>query len=464
MFSFDRADCWTATGTSFNDCCLRATPPSSCFEGFDKWAISTCCDPLLNEDVAQWLARSACATRPHVPSLEARQSELEALVKLLQPQAEDRANRWLSTSVRFKLALVSILSSRNAHRRVALELGVGNSATTVLLSALFCKLITVDGQPTWLMHSASQGLPNVFHVQLDLTKDSWRTFSESEMIDFVFIDAVHTYTGVRRDVINALTVLQHAEKPMIAFHDYNLPGVMGVVTQYQLLGALHSCEAIGEVFAAEEIFSERLVNVDPHYPADLQIPGPFYEGVICEVDAKAATTLLQDVQIQHNSVWQVYRQIGDVLPYGSMQMFPGAADSYGTLIITAQGQNAPWFGTWSSNMSIVDISIETQNGRQKGTLHFSKTRQSFLATIKRPVASNDTNLRRRERWADLSPFEAYGPRAVRFRSTGLRIFRGLLPETELYGLATSVIDREFVDVNFQPLVFKRTRLENVLSQ
>ncbi|CAE7651009.1 bem46 [Symbiodinium sp. CCMP2592] len=87
----------------------------------------------------------------------------------------------------------------------------------------------------------TNGSRNVIFVTGDSGVDRWHAF-RSNRIDAVVIDADHRYDSVLADISNALSVqtVKH-----FAFHDYQAPGVRQAITEFEELGALVNCQAIG---------------------------------------------------------------------------------------------------------------------------------------------------------------------------------------------------------------------------
>eukprot|EP00747_Dinoflagellata_sp_TGD_P100938 gnl/TRDRNA2_/TRDRNA2_168192_c1_seq1.p1 gnl/TRDRNA2_/TRDRNA2_168192_c1~~gnl/TRDRNA2_/TRDRNA2_168192_c1_seq1.p1 ORF type:complete len:152 (+),score=14.79 gnl/TRDRNA2_/TRDRNA2_168192_c1_seq1:90-545(+) len=132
--------CWSQNIT-FAACCLPTRPPPTCFTGLRRAsdAVRCCNQAPFQEAARSRLAPAACAARSlGRAALRLRRDAFEALAKLVQPQSEERLRRWASTSLRFKRHLFEKLSAaRRPHRLTALEIGVGSSSTTALLSTLF---------------------------------------------------------------------------------------------------------------------------------------------------------------------------------------------------------------------------------------------------------------------------------------------------------------------------------------
>eukprot|EP00439_Symbiodinium_sp_Y106_P017187 s1155_g2.t1 len=159
-------------------------------------------------------------------------------------RAPERKQNIYTTTRLFKRHLAQYFCPMTASQQLTVaEIGVFHGHTTAVLAAVFQQVIAVDVEESYLRLAARQtnGSRNVIFVTGDSGVDRWHSF-RSNRIDAVVIDADHRYESVLADISNALSVktVKH-----FAFHDYQAPGVRHAITEFEEMGALVNCQAIG---------------------------------------------------------------------------------------------------------------------------------------------------------------------------------------------------------------------------
>eukprot|EP00928_Gymnodinium_smaydae_P010499 TRINITY_DN13967_c1_g1_i1.p1 TRINITY_DN13967_c1_g1~~TRINITY_DN13967_c1_g1_i1.p1 ORF type:complete len:510 (-),score=103.53 TRINITY_DN13967_c1_g1_i1:152-1681(-) len=488
-------DCWPpGTSATFAECCASATPPPTCFAGRGASVAARCCEesPLWGDlEVLRHLQQETCRARPRTSPL-ARPGSMEhrALATLLQrsqPPAGDRIFRWTSTSLRLKQDLLQRLTARGAHRRTALEIGVGNSATTLLLAALFCKVLAADLVAPLLAGALTQGFSNVFHIQLDSTYESWRVIAETELVSFVLVDADHHYANAVRDIARAVALLARAPQPLLALHDFNLLAVRQAVRAFADVGVLYGCEAIGENFTVEEAC--RCSNDEEAW----DVPGTwrsgedcgslrgrthpvYHEGLLCRVDPRVARRISADLrplptspQQPPSTVWHLYDAFTPDFPFGTLRLLQGAHLDAGGAALLLEGRfpataterlptkRRMWLGAWTLGPSrrLREIPSELRfflhvgapeapSGRLNGTIVFNAGRTAFRAKVHGTGASGDADASDAAdgQWVLVPRSDVVGLPPI---GSPLEVYRGPLPLQEFFGVAASVMHREMQD-------------------
>jgi lipopolysaccharide biosynthesis glycosyltransferase len=147
------------------------------------------------------------------------------------------------------------------------EIGSHKGYTTKILSYMFSKVYAVDNSIEWTKFNKhyNRDRTNIEYIMLDLYKDSWNILPED--IDVVFIDAGHSYTCCKSDILNSLNRFHKLK--YIIFDDYGVwEGVKKI---------------IDELIDRHILIFERFIGL-----AD--VPGPHglvkdtHEGIICRVN------------------------------------------------------------------------------------------------------------------------------------------------------------------------------------
>ena len=153
------------------------------------------------------------------------------------------------------------------------EIGSHKGYTTRTLSTFFQKVYSVDNSPEWTQINKhyNRDLRNIHYVSLDIYKEDWNVLPEN--IDVVFIDAIHTYSSCKSDLLHAVQRFKNLK--YIIFDDYGVwSGVKTLVDEF--------------VYAKKLVIESWIGLVD--------VPGPnglvkhTHEGVICSVQKSVAPT------------------------------------------------------------------------------------------------------------------------------------------------------------------------------
>ena len=140
--------------------------------------------------------------------------------------------------------------------KTMIEIGSFVGESTILFAQSFKKVIAIDpfladydpADPT----SYSFEFKNVYDTYLDrtspysniqtltMTSDAAAEILNEDMFDFIYIDGLHTYDGVKTDIINYLPKLKKGG--VIGGHDYSnvIPHLVGVY------------DAVNEMFGAPD--------------------------------------------------------------------------------------------------------------------------------------------------------------------------------------------------------------------
>ena len=153
-----------------------------------------------------------------------------------------------TTSLKFKKDIIECFSEIGKDY-TALELGTNHGHTTRILSFVFNKVITMDWRedPNLKMaRELNKDRDNITYIQKDLYKENWNIDS----FDVAFIDANHTYEGVKSDLENCLKYGN--DEMYFIFDDYGHPMSKGpnqVVNEY--LNSLDGFERVTYIGESE---------------------------------------------------------------------------------------------------------------------------------------------------------------------------------------------------------------------
>ena len=109
------------------------------------------------------------------------------------------------------------------------EIGSHKGYTTRYLSDIFETVYPVDNSIEWtnFNKNLNKDKKNIEYIHLDIYKNSWNVIPE---VDVVFIDADHSYDGVKSDMNNSLKRFKNLK--YIIFDDYGVwPGVKKLVDE-----------------------------------------------------------------------------------------------------------------------------------------------------------------------------------------------------------------------------------------
>lgn len=124
------------------------------------------------------------------------------------------------------------------------EIGSHKGYSTRFLSKIFTKVYAVDNsiEFTNFNKNFNKDLNNIEYVILDIYNDSWESISDT--VDVVFIDAVHSYSGCKSDIMNSIHRFKNLK--YIIFDDYGVwGGVKTAVDEFIRNGSLAFCTYIG---------------------------------------------------------------------------------------------------------------------------------------------------------------------------------------------------------------------------
>ncbi len=125
-----------------------------------------------------------------------------------------------TTSLKFKIDLINYFQNiEGSEDFVCTEVGTSLGYTTGVLAQLFGKVYALEYDKNNLAHSQTinQKHNNITYRNIDVYKEDWET---KEKVNVSFIDCVHEYIEVGRDIGNSL---RRGEGEMyLVFDDYGL--------------------------------------------------------------------------------------------------------------------------------------------------------------------------------------------------------------------------------------------------
>ena len=151
------------------------------------------------------------------------------------------------------------------HLKIA-EIGSHKGYTTKVLSKLFSKVYAVDNSIEWTSFNKNfnKDATNIEYVMLDIYKNSWEVLPDD--IEISFIDADHSYSGCKSDIINSISRFKKLQ--YIIFDDYGVwEGVRRI---------------IDELIKDKTLIFERFIGMNNvHGPSG--IVKNVNEGIICSI-------------------------------------------------------------------------------------------------------------------------------------------------------------------------------------
>ena len=131
-----------------------------------------------------------------------------------------------TTSLKFKQDIIEFFKDKNLD--TCLEIGTNHGWTTRILSDLFKNVYTVDHKlsNTDKAKTNNTDKTNITFVTADAYNPS--TYSSMPKMDVVFIDCMHTYDGVIKDINTSLSLMNEEKGIYFIFDDHGHPISTGV--------------------------------------------------------------------------------------------------------------------------------------------------------------------------------------------------------------------------------------------
>ena len=133
--------------------------------------------------------------------------------KRIHLSAPDKFESKTTTSLKFKGDLIDFLGNDFKDKNV-IEIGCSLGYTTHVLSGYFNKVTAVDYDPARIQAARefNSSKTNIDYIVKDVYGTAW-DFDKNHQV--VFIDCVHEYDFVKRDILNAICVLNKSFKMCI---------------------------------------------------------------------------------------------------------------------------------------------------------------------------------------------------------------------------------------------------------
>ena len=131
-----------------------------------------------------------------------------------------------TTSLKFKQDVIEFFKDKNLD--TCLEIGTNHGWTTRILSDLFKNVYTVDHSVD-NTNNAKNNNPDKTNITF-VTADAYNpsTYLSMPKMDVVFIDCVHTYDGVIKDINTSLSLMNEEKGIYFIFDDHGHPISTGV--------------------------------------------------------------------------------------------------------------------------------------------------------------------------------------------------------------------------------------------
>ena len=129
------------------------------------------------------------------------QQEIENVLSKL-PEKEEFIS---TTSRQFKRDIMEFFNKPEFKDKIAMEMGCDTCHSTVILASLFKYVYALDKDPNPVAEEllAKCGVTNASRIICNLYDEEPLPVPSA---DVIFVDAWHTYEGVRTDVLNALNL------------------------------------------------------------------------------------------------------------------------------------------------------------------------------------------------------------------------------------------------------------------
>tara|TARA_R110001592_G_scaffold361661_1_gene673004 strand:- start:863 stop:2308 length:1446 start_codon:yes stop_codon:yes gene_type:complete len=154
----------------------------------------------------------------------------------------DKLESKTTTSRKWKADLIDFFNKTEYKSVKSLEVGSSLGHSTRILSTLFNEVTALDNlaerhEKSRIMNSDRN---NINYRVMDVYSESW----DFDSMDVVYIDCIHTYEHIKKDIDNALRLFN---KPILIFDDYGLfPDLMQAIDEYIERGELTVLKQIGQ--------------------------------------------------------------------------------------------------------------------------------------------------------------------------------------------------------------------------
>ena len=190
----------------------------------------------------------------------------DSRVREILKDLPDKSESKTTTSKKFKADFINYFSEDKYKSMSILEVGSSLGHSTKMLSHLFREVTALDN--LYERHEQSKQLNsdryNIHYVVMDVYNQSWEQFGK---MDAVFIDCVHDYVHIQRDIENAL---KFGKGTIIAFDDYGLfPSLKQCTDEYVEMGKLKVLKKVGQLKGTFYPTTQFKILKD-------------YEGIICQ--------------------------------------------------------------------------------------------------------------------------------------------------------------------------------------
>lgn len=153
----------------------------------------------------------------------------------------DKFTTKTTTSRKWKADLIDFFNKDKYKNYTSLEVGSSLGHSTRILSFLFKEVTPLDVLPE--RHDISRELNpdrnNINYRIMDVYNEPW----DFEQMDVVFIDCVHDYIHIKKDIDNTLKTFKN---PILVFDDYGLfPDLKQAIDEYINSGQLKVLKEIG---------------------------------------------------------------------------------------------------------------------------------------------------------------------------------------------------------------------------
>ncbi len=162
--------------------------------------------------------------------------------RILLKDIPDKVTTKTTTSRKWKADLIDFFNHDKYKHFTSLEVGSSLGHSTRILSFLFKEVTPLDILAE--RHETSKKLnhdrTNIKYRAMDVYNEPW----DFEQMDVVFIDCVHDYDHIKRDIDNTLNTFKN---PILVFDDYGLfPDLKQAIDEYIAINKLKILKRIGD--------------------------------------------------------------------------------------------------------------------------------------------------------------------------------------------------------------------------